>query len=346
MLVVLLAIAIGLVLSEVLLQWVKPIYTTGIQSAYEYDPSLGVRLRNSVDLYRVTDHREEVHSNSLGTANFQEKFEGYPYLVFALGDSYTQGTGGPADDAYPTQLDLAVNRTPAGGYEKRFGVVNLGLAAFGGEQSYLALERYTTTLGSPAVCIYLGSDNDFDDDLLFKSGVRHRHLVRGNPRWGSLTPILAWVGNLQLVLRAKLIYSNRRLDRLRGDAQPATERSSQIEKTEGPKSVAELEWPVISRIAGFCKQHNAQFILAWSKAPTGSGSYKWLQAQASRTGIPFNDWYQRVESVSQAVPRLPIVNDHSGGHYRGWVNREIALGFAAILDSLSRSSSNRRKPPR
>jgi hypothetical protein len=337
-----LAVLGALALCEFILMNAAPVYTTGIQDAYEYDSILGVRLRKSIDLERITDHREEIHSNKLGTANYQDDFAGYPTRIFAVGDSYTQGTGLPPDQSYPSQLDLLLNQSGSH-YEKRFAVVNLGLAAYGGEQSLIVLDRFNSVLGAPSVCLYLGSDNDFDDDLLFKVGARHSHLLRGSPRWGRSAPFLIWLGNRQIVLRAKILWSQRRLERLRTKAMnstPVQERATQA------KTIAELEWPVIARIVNRCKAEGAQVILGWSKLPTASGSYAWLASRAAAAAIPFNDWYTRVDAVSKAIPGLPVVNDHSGGHYRGWVNAEIARGFASIIDSLASESSNRSKSPR
>jgi hypothetical protein len=85
---VVIATALALVLSEVLLRQIAPIYPTGgMPQAYKYDPELGYRLRPGVHLFRTTDFQQEVRVNELGTANFQDNFEGYDSLVFALGDS-------------------------------------------------------------------------------------------------------------------------------------------------------------------------------------------------------------------------------------------------------------------
>lgn len=125
------------------LRVVAPIHLAGIQSAYRYDEDLGYRLGPGLHLYRLTDHLEEVRTNRLGTVNFQESFDGYPEVAFALGDSFTQGTGLPADASYPFQLDLLWNRDELGFYAKKLAIVNLRLAAFGGSN------RWSRSSGSP-----------------------------------------------------------------------------------------------------------------------------------------------------------------------------------------------------
>ncbi len=329
--------------AEGVLGLVSPVYSVGIQQAYQYDPDLGVRLRDGVRLYRITDHQEEIVSNSLGTANPQRDFAGYTRLLFALGDSYTQGTGLPADQSYPMQLDLLLNRDAGGFYRKNYGIVNLGLAAYGGQQSLLALERYARKVGGPAACLYLGSDNDYDDDLLFRNGDRHRHVVYGSPKWGPLAPALIWLGNRQLVLRIKLIIASRRLAALRSKSLGAPAKqphSATREITDAPaarkfvprlRNVAELEWPVIEQIVNACRRQGAEVVLAWSALPGTSGSYEWLRAKAAGSSIAFNDWFPRVASVSAAFPALSLTNPHSGGHYRGWVAGKIAEGFVEAL---------------
>jgi hypothetical protein len=341
---VLASLICSLFVAEIILRWTSPVYTAGIQQSYQYDPVLGVRLRDSIHLFRVTDHQEEVRSNRFGTANFQDDFSGYQRLLFALGDSYTQGTGLPADLAYPAQLDLGINRDSVGYYRKRAAVVNLGLAAYGGQQSLLVLERYARLLGNPKACLYLGSDNDFDDDLLFLNGDRHRHVVTGNPRYGHLTPILMWLGNTQIALRLKLSIASRHIASVRrnrgirqlsdttSDAKRAAVAGYSMSGSR-PRSVAELEWHVIKRTIDACHSRGAVTVLSWSKPPGDSPSYGWLEAKARSEGVPFNDWYSRVASVIRAIPELPISNQHAARHYRGWVSQEIAAGFKRELDS-------------
>src|SRR5437773_1837418 len=162
---VVIATALALAVAETLLRQLAPIYPTGgMPQAYKYDPELGYQLRPGVHLFRTTDYQQEVRVNELGTANFQENFEGYDSLVFALGDSYTHGLGVPADMSYPFQLDLILNEDDRGVYKKHFGVVNLGTAGFGGEQSLVALNRWSSLLRPPAVILYLGCENDYEDD--------------------------------------------------------------------------------------------------------------------------------------------------------------------------------------
>ncbi|HEX8293243.1 MAG TPA: hypothetical protein VF570_15890, partial [Pyrinomonadaceae bacterium] len=129
--VVLLATFVGLLAAELALRLFAPRHYPVIPAAYEYDPELAFRLRPGAHLFRTTDHQQESVTNRMGTANFQEGFEGYESLVFAVGDSYTQGTGIPADASYPAQLDLMLNVDEGGFYAKRFGVVNLGVGGGG-----------------------------------------------------------------------------------------------------------------------------------------------------------------------------------------------------------------------
>lgn len=320
----LVAALIAILAAETLLRLVSPIYTTGIQSSYQYDPELGVTLRKNVRLSRLTDHLEEVRTNRFGVADFRESYEGYSALAFALGDSFTQGTGLPADESYPMQLDQMLNRDSAGMFSMKVAVVNLGLGSYGGEQSFRALKRFEKILGAPAYCLYLGSDNDYDDDLLFKNGSRHRQLVAGSPTWGVFVKPLAWIGNLQLVLRAKMALTQRRLSALRqADGVAAW---SPTDSQTATRSAAELEWPVIQRVVSECRTAHAIPIVSWAPYQ-GMQSYDWLRAKAAATKIAFNDWHPRVEVIMNAVPSIPAVNPHSGGHYRAWVASIIADGY-------------------
>jgi hypothetical protein len=313
---VLLAGLAGVLLLELGLRLFSPRFYPVIPAAYEYDGDLAFRLRPDAHLFDTTDFQQESVSNKLGTANFQQSFEGYESLVFAVGDSYTQGTGLPADVSYPAQLDLMINQDERGFYAKRFGVVNLGVAGFGGEQELISLQRWAKLLGPPSVILYLGCDNDFVDDLAFKSGERHSGVLRGSPIWGRMTTPLRLLlehSHLALRLRAALLERSRR---------HLSDEASGLTRPSLP--VAELESSVLERLASYAKEHHSILVVSWSDE---GDSYDWLKAWAERSGVAFADWSPKVNSVRSAVPALPLNNQHSSGHHRGWVNRMIAEEF-------------------
>lgn len=310
-----------LCLAEAALRTWVPIHLTGIQSAYVYDDELGIRLDKDLHAFRLSDHLEEIRTNELGTVNFQPSFKSYGSRLFALGDSYTQGTGLPPDAAYPFQLDLQLNVGEDGLYQPRQAVVNLGLAAYGAEQSLIVLRRYAEHLGAPEACLYLGSENDYADDLLFRSGYRHRHIVRGSPYWGRMTGPLLWAAEFEIGKRLKIAASQwRRGNIFSSDTNSATEQG--VERA----SVAELSWPAIQKIRNACDEYGAPLILSWT--PGDSSSYAWLRSRAAKEDIAFADWWPAVESVRKSAPEISLGNPHSGGHWRSWVNRLIADAFA------------------
>ena len=314
---VLLATAAGLIVAEVALRLLSPRYYPVIPAAFEYDAELAYRLRPGAHLFATTDHQQESVANASGAANFQEGFEGYESLVFAVGDSYTQGTGLPADASYPAQLDLILNRDAEGFYAKRFGVVNLGVAGFGGEQSLANLGRFGARLGAPAFILYLGCDNDFEDDAAFRSGDRHRTVVRGNPAWGRLTGPLRFVfERTHLGLLAREVYRGRVRGRLVAEATAALGRKP---------SVAELEAPVLERLKAYADARGSVLVVGWSDE---SESYAWLKSWAGARAVAFADWAPRAHSVRRVMPKLRLDNQHSGGHHRAWVNQIIAAEFA------------------
>ena len=320
------SILISLIAIELILRLFFPVYQTSILAAYEYDEELGTRLRPGVHLFKTTDFQEEVRVNQLGTVNFQEDFSRYESLVFAAGDSFTQGTGLPSDMSYPAQLDMKLNQNDEGLYTNKYGVVNLGLAAFGGEQSLIALRRYASKIKPPNYILYLGCDNDYEDDVLFKSGYRHKHIVQGSPQWGSLVRPMQWLTNdLQLGLRLKLAVSQLRRSKLSADDANAAQAET--------ASVAELELPVLEKLAAFAKENNAVLIVSWSE--TGR-SYDWLKQWSDANAVAFADWGPNVDSVKSSIPALPIDNQHSGAHHRGWVNGIIADEYARKITGAAR----------
>jgi hypothetical protein len=332
--VALISVVFTLVLVEVILRLAAPLYTAGIVEAYQYDSEIGVRVRPGIHLLKTVDHQQEIRVNELGTVNFQETFGDYSMLIFALGDSYTQGTGLPADAAYPFQLDLLLNVGADGEYRPRYGVVNLGLSGQGGEQSLRLLRRYAGRVRSPGVCLYLGSENDHQDDVLFRGGYRHNHLVEGSPRWGIWVRPLQWAGATQIGVRAKVAIGTLRHARLM-----RTEASN-----DDAQSVAEIVWPVVEQVVEACAASGAATILSWSDG--SSESYPWLRTRATENGIAFADWYPSVVSIQAAIPALESENPHSGGHWRVWVNQMIARAFAAEIANLDSGGEFQAGEPR
>ncbi len=302
---------------EIALRLFAPVHLVGFPGAYIYDAELGVRVKPAIHLLRTTDHQQELRVNPLGTVNFQDDFAGYGTRLFALGDSYTQGTGLPADAAYPFQLGLLLNRDDNGRYVKRVAVVNLGLAANGGEQNLLILRRHAAQLGRPDIVLYLGAENDAADDAMFLRGDRHRHMTDGNPHWSRLLPLVRWAAETEVGKRLRLVMNRRRVAPSRAGTHSL-----------GP-SVAEQQRSVFERLLAQCREKNTRLVVSWAAAP--SPSYDWLKAWAATNQVAFADWLPGVESIRSAIPALPLTNPHSGGHLRAWVNHMIAEAFARQL---------------
>jgi len=303
---------------EIILRLYAPLYLTGYLGVYQYDRALGFRLQDNIHVFQTTDYQQEILTNPLGSVNFQKDFHQYQIPVFAIGDSFTQGTGLPADSCYPFQLDLLLNMQGER-YVKKYAVINLGLSAFGGEQNLLALKRYAANLGPPRYILYLGAGNDYEDDLLFKSGYRHKHLMAGSPYWGwSLKPLMWLTDEIELGKRVKVLIASLRRQKI----------FSNDGKTGAQKGVAELEAPVFEELVKLSKNYGARLIVSWAGPLDPDGSYQWLQEFARKKDIAFADWYPAVQSVCQSIPGLPLDNAHSGGHYRTWVNGQIARAYA------------------
>ena len=148
-------VAVLLFVGETVLRVWFPVYLTGYIGFYQYDKDLGFRLQDNIHALKTTDYQQEILTNPLGTVNFQKDFAGYQKKIFAIGDSYTQGTGLPADANYPFQVDLMLNMDHDR-YLKKYAVVNLGLAALGAKQNLIVLKRYAQKLGKPDFILYLG----------------------------------------------------------------------------------------------------------------------------------------------------------------------------------------------
>jgi hypothetical protein len=315
---------VGFLAIEILLRLFFPIYFTGGSvGSYQYDEKLGTRLKPNIHWLKTTDYQQEIYTNRIGTTNFHQHFDGHPILIFAIGDSFTQGIGLPSDATYPFQLDLIMNMHNDGKYLSRYAVVNLGSAGYGGEQELLSLLMYKEILGTPNYILYFGCENDYMDDILFKNRYRHQHLVDGNPYVGKLLKPLQWFANgTETGKRAKIALGTlKRNSYMKDDHQ-----EQEIEKSS---NIAELEESVLNKLLASSKDLNALLIVSWSSSPDdSSSSYQWLKEWAKEKNVAFADWHPMVESVLKAIPGIPITNPHSGGHYRTWVNTMIAEAFA------------------
>lgn len=310
------SVLFAMLLVEWAIRQFAPLYLADIPASLEYDKELGYRLRQNIQLFRTTDYQQETKTNPLGTSNFQESFEGYQRLVFAIGDSTTEGIGVPADASYPFQLDLDLNTDANGMYQKRYGIVNLGVEGYGALQEITVLERSAAKIGKPSIILYMGCDNDYEDDLLLQSGYRASSLVPGNPRWGIWEPMLQWLTNdVQLGLRAKILLGVVRRQHLSGTSELSDKRHS----------TAELEAPRVDRFAADASKYGSLLVVTWSNP---GQSYDWLKIWAQRKGIAFADWQPKAKSLREVMPALSMENQHSGDHYRTWVNRMIADEFA------------------
>ncbi|MHC1729924.1 MAG: hypothetical protein AB9866_28650 [Syntrophobacteraceae bacterium] len=300
---------------------------TGYIGAYQYDEQLGYRLKPSIHLLRTYDHQQEVYTNSIGTVNFQDTFSNYDSLIFAIGDSYTQGTGLSSDAGYPFQLDLMLNfRDDI--YLPRFAVVNLGLAAFGTGQEIISMLMYKEILGNPKYVLYLGCSNDYEDDNLFRDGSRHKHLVDGNPGYGAISlRCLQWLTNeTEIGKRSKLAFATLRK---RYSSRDIRQQPAQLPQNQANICIAHLLEPQLNRLLLVSKDSGSRLIVSWADEPgSPSRSYEWLQQWALQNDVAFADWHSGVESVQRNISKLPLHNPHSGGHYRSWVNNLIAKAFA------------------
>lgn len=272
-----------LIVLEMILHFIFPLNLAGgYIGRYKYDDQLGYVIKEGY-WTKTSDYKQEVMVNGLGTVNFQDNFASYKELVFALGDSYTQGTGLPVDASYPAQLDLMLN-IPDGTYKKLYGVVNLGLAAFGGSQNILTYAKYKEKLGAPKYIIYLGCDNDIFDDALFVSGAKHRNLVEGSPHYGIFQKPLMYLLN-DTEIGKRLNYLRRTLYR------------QKIAGAEVYDSALKSQLPHLEKLINDSSSDGSILLVSWADTPNDSKSYSQLKTWASQNKVIFVDWYPTVESV-------------------------------------------------
>ncbi len=93
--------------------------------------------------------------------------------------------------------------------------------------------------------------------------------------------------------------------------------------------MAELQEGKLKKLLAVSREMKAQLIVSWADLPqSSSDSYSWLKLWAEENNVAFADWHPELESILGAIPKLPTKNQHSGGHYRTWVNNIIAKSFS------------------
>ena len=336
-LLVITAITVVVLMVEAGLRLFAPIHLADTINVYRYDPVLGTRLKANLHDLSTSDYQRELITNRHGSVNFRNDFTRFDTLIFAAGDSYTQGTGLPPDAAYPFQLSQFLNGD-SGRYRSHFAVVNLGLAAYGLEQTMLAIREYAEIYGSPNFILFLGCDNDYRDDQKFEQGQRHDQLVDGNPNWGIWLKPMQWFTNrTEIGKRLKLL--NYRM-RLRGTVKNRRDAQRNQETRKPRISIAQRQEARLTELVALSDSLNAQLIVSWSTAPQFTpDSYHWLKGWAAEHEILFADWHPEAIDVMELHPDLPFFNPHSGGHYRTWVNQTIANAYGRAIHDRKRAKT-------
>ena len=307
-----------LVVTEFVLRTVAPLhFIAQIRSAREYDAELGVRKRANVHLFETSDFQEETIANSVGASNFYDDYSRYRYLVFAIGDSYTEGAGVPADCSFPFQLDVLLNLDNQGRYRRDYAVVNLGLGGYGTQQEITTLRRYANITGVPDVVLLMGCDNDFRDDAAHARGYKHLGFIRGNPNRSRF--LIGWaefIDDLELVKRVFLLRTKAVRRRLDHEAD-VPERTCTAER-----QVDQLE-----RLRMICAEMGSELVVSWVAKGSSNESYQWLEQWAADRHVEFADYLPAVNAIKGSKPTLGVINQHATKHFRTWVNHVIAREY-------------------
>ena len=314
---------------EIFLKIFSPIRFAGSIGNYEYHPIMGTVIKKGY-FTKTTDHKQEIFVNKLGTVNTQQNFKGYKKKAFAIGDSFTQVTGSSLSASYPVFADIFIN-TKSGKYEPNLGIINLGTSANGGLQNIENYKIYKSKIGIPDYIFYLGSDNDYIDDLRFKSGLRHKQIVDGSPYWGALVKPLQILSKIEIVKRLKILRRDlitKNLSKSKND----------FSKESICKTPAEKSKPILDKFLELSLSDDFILVISWESYfgndKKECSSYSWAKKWAKNNNVRFADYQYSVSSTKLFWTDMPYVNDHSGGHYRDWINFLIAKSFAAHVPPI------------
>lgn len=324
--VLLFSIIFSAVFFELLLRWLNPVYFCNTVSQFRYDKELGVITRSNLAKSVLTDHIIEIFTNDIGSRNYLNKDDllKYKKIIFCVGDSYTEGVGNLTDQSFPFYLDLLLNRNVSSLiYEKNFAVINLGIGGYGSVQSYFSVGSYMKKIGkAPDAIIYFICDNDLEDDDAFRSGFKHQHAIFGSPYYSQ--PIIVFneiLESSQLWRRLKLLIS------------PWVHKTTFLtqENVAGRNKFKPSDLVGLTDLINFSKKNNIKLIISYTDYQ--SPQYELLKEFARENKILFADYKPILKSIEMAIPKLPVRNLHSGGHYRSWISYIVAVKFSTLLEA-------------
>lgn len=319
----LLIMVVILALLEVVIRFVFPFYTADTVEIYKYDELTGYTLKSNIDMKKSSDYLQEYYTNDIGTANYENFKIDTTDFIFAVGDSYTFGCGNALEESYPAILDMTLKEDSTEFENTK--IVNLGVNGFSGMQNLLRLDQYKIELKTPKYVLYLGCDNDFSGDLLFKQGYKHKHLVEESPYWGIFyKPVKFFLQDLHIGRYAKNIIGKIR-------RQSIVTQPNISNQNENNQSIASLEAPILDSLKVYCTKNDIKLIVSWVVEQGNTDSYYWTQKWANKNNIAFADWLPKVEKRQEQIQNIEMINIHSGGHYKTWVNYLIAKSYLVEL---------------
>ena len=322
---------ISIISLEILLRLFVPLIQVGTKKNYTYDDEIGVKYKNNLRSVVLKDYIEESITNKYGSVNYQDNFNNYDKIIFAVGDSNTKGVGVQFDESYPFQMYLELN-TGNIKDETSYGVVNLGIQASGTIAAFKIYDIYKSKIKKPNFVTHVGGMNDYSDDVFFESGKKHNSLVDGSPRLFGLAGYISTIIEYSEILkRMKLTYSiynfklaqNNKIENLKVKPNKFT-----LFKEGFDTKTSKLYLQFNEK----SKEDDFIFILSWVDGRKDGNAwcketYNYVKDWASKNNVLFADWCQDFKRVYKDLKEIPLVNNHSAGHYRSWINRIIANSF-------------------
>ena len=171
------------------------------------------------------------------------------------------------------------------------------------------------------------------DDLKFRNGLKHRSFVEGNPKYGILVRPLQFLSEFEIIKRAKLV----RNEIIENQINKKTNINTEIISGSKCKSIAEKSENVLNKLIEISRKDNVQLVISWTVDPLNDnkclsyGSYNWLKNWAINNNVKFADYVPMLNSTKKNWVNMPYLHDHSGGHFRNWVNLIIAKSFIKHL---------------
>lgn len=158
---VIISVLLSLFTAEIILRAFTPSFKIMNAGIYEYDPDLGYKIKNNLDISMSYKEQQNIHvkTNQYGFRDNSGIYGNTDMKILCIGDSHTFGLGVDQDETYPAQLQRLLNQKS----KTKIRIVNAGVPAYGWLEEQVMLNKVLGKV-KPDIVVMQVSWNDINDN--------------------------------------------------------------------------------------------------------------------------------------------------------------------------------------